>query len=416
MELHLLDFPVHNVVFGEKTSLEGTTLCIDREEMARQINPDGFFSDVQIDIARPGEAVRIINIMDVMQPRCKESEGESPYPGMFSPMQLAGTGKTCVLRGVSVMQTGRRQGIQEGIIDMSGPGASYSLFSSLCNVVLRCTPADPDTGNSDFDAATRKSLIAAALYLGQTARGRKPGAVRTFSMNDPVDARLPRIVYIYYLQSQGPLRNTFVYGKDVTTLLPTLLHPNEVLDGAVVSGNYIIACQKNPTYLHLDNPVIRELYARHGKSLNFAGVVIANEHSTLFDKRRTAEFAAKLARQIGAGGVVMTQEGGGHADSDLMFCTRACAAQGIPSVMLINELAGPDGDQPSLVDTTPLARHVVSTGNNDQIINLPGMTTVLGGDCLLKVPDASRPFSTALGRMYTATNQLGAYKLSATAF
>ena len=66
--------------------------------------------------------------------------------------------------------------------------------------------------------------------------------------------------------------------------------------------------------------------------------------------------------------------------------------------------------------TTPLARHVVSTGNNDQIIDLPGMATVLGGDCLLRVPDASRPFSTALGRMYTATNQLGAYRLSATAF
>ena len=364
MELEFFDFPVQNVVFGEKTALEGTVLTINREEMARQIDPDGFFSDVQIDIARPGEAVRIINIMDVMQPRCKESDAESPYPGMFSSMQLAGTGRTYVLQGVSVMQTGRRQGIQEGIIDMSGPGAAYSLFSSLCNVVLRCTPADPNASNSDFDAATRKSLLAAALYLGKTARGQQPGSVRTFSTDTPVDPHLRKVVYIYYLQSQGPLRNTFLYGKDVTSLLPTLLHPNEVMDGAIVSGNYIIACQKNPTYLHLNNPVIRELYARHGKTLDFAGVVIANEHSTLFDKRRTAEFAAKLARQIGAEGVVMTQEGGGHADSDLMFCTRACAAQGIPSVMLINELAGPEGDQPSLVDTTPLARHVVSTGNN----------------------------------------------------
>ena len=300
MELELLDFPVQNVVFGEKTALEGTVLTINREEMARAIDPDGFFADVQIDIARPGEPVRIINIMDVMQPRCKEADEESPYPGMFSPMRLAGTGRTRVLRGVSVMQTGRRQGIQEGIIDMSGPGAAYSLFSSLCNVVLRCTPADPNAGNGDFDAATRKSLLAAALYLGRTARGQQPGSVQTFSTDAPADARLRKVVYIYYLQSQGPLRNTFLYGKDVTSLLPTLLHPNEVLDGAIISGNYIIACQKNPTYLHLNNPVIRELYARHGKTLDFAGVVIANEHSTLFDKRRTAEFAAKLARQVGA--------------------------------------------------------------------------------------------------------------------
>lgn len=335
---------------------------------------------------------------------------------MFAPMQLAGTGRTCVLQGVSVMQTGKRQGIQEGIIDMSGPGSAYSLFSSLCNVVLHGTPADSGASNSDFDAATRKSLLAAARYLGETARGRQPGNVRTFSTDAPMDPQLKKVVYIYYLQSQGPLRNTFLYGKDVTTLLPTLLHPNEVLDGAIISGNYIIACQKNPTYLHLNNPVIQELYARHGKTLDFAGVIVANEHSTLFDKRRTAEFAAKLARQVGAEGVVMTQEGGGHADSDLMFCTQACAAQGIPSVMLINELAGPDGDQPSLVDTTPLARYVVSTGNNDEILALPAMSTVLGGTSLLNVPDASRAFSTALGRMYTATNQLGAYRLSVAAF
>ena len=83
MELELLDFPVQNVVFGEKTALEGTVLTINREEMARAIDPDGFFADVQIDIARPGEPVRIINIMDVMQPRCKEADEESPYPGMF---------------------------------------------------------------------------------------------------------------------------------------------------------------------------------------------------------------------------------------------------------------------------------------------------------------------------------------------
>ena len=257
MELEFFDFPVQNVVFGEKTALEGTVLTINREEMARQIDPDGFFSDVQIDIARPGEAVRIINIMDVMQPRCKESDAESPYPGMFSSMQLAGTGRTYVLQGVSVMQTGRRQGIQEGIIDMSGPGAAYSLFSSLCNVVLRCTPADPNASNSDFDAATRKSLLAAALYLGNTARGQQPGSVRTFSTDTPVEPHLRKVVYIYYLQSQGPLRNTFLYGKDVTSLLPTLLHPNEVMDGAIVSGNYIIAGGKWPYRDLRHQPVFR---------------------------------------------------------------------------------------------------------------------------------------------------------------
>ena len=413
MKLEICDFPVRDARFGPQTKYSDGVLTVNKDEMIQTINEGGVFNEIQLDIARPGESARIINVMDVMQPRFKE--GGDPYPGAFSDMQLAGNGRTNVLQGVSVMQTGKRQGIQEGIIDMSGEGARYSVFSSLFNIILRCT-ANRETTNVEYDRGIRQSLAAAARYLGETTKGLRPETVKTFSTDAPVDPGLKKIVYVCYLQSQGELRNTFVYGENATALLPTLLHPNEVLDGAIVSANYIIACQKNPTWLHLNNPVVLELYARHGKTLNFAGVVIANEHNTLFEKRRTADFAAKLAKQLGAHGVIMTQEGGGHADSDLMLCTESCARLGLESVMLINELAGPQGDQPSLVDTTPLAKYVVSTGNNDQIITLPPADHLYGGASLLNVPDASASFKTALGRMYTATNQFGAYRLTAAAF
>ena len=415
MKLELCDFPVRDVRFGPQTLFADGVLTINKEEMACRSNQDAFFSDVRIDIARPNESTRIINVMDVMQPRFKDAPEGGPYPGTFSPMRLAGEGRTHVMQGVSVMQVGKRQGIQEGIIDMAGIGAGYSLFSSLFNIVLQCSTSG-ETSTVEYDKASRKALAAAALYLGETTRGMRPERVRTFCTDTSMARPLKKIVYIYYLQSQGPLRNTFVYGEEVTALLPTILHPNEVLDGAIVSGNYIIACQKNPTYLHLNNPVVLDLYARHGQTLDFAGVVIANEHNTLFEKKRTAEFAAKLARQLGAEGVIMTQEGGGHADSDLMLCTDACAKLGLESVMLINELAGPQGDQPSLVDTTPLAKHVVSTGNNDEVISLPAVEHLFGGTSLLNVPDASQPFKTALGRMYTATNQFGVYRITVAEF
>jgi glycine reductase len=415
MHLELCFFPVNDIVFGRKTGLQDAVLTINEEEMQARVNADGFFSEVRIDLAKPGAATRIIHIMDVMQPRCKVSGGASPYPGALGTMHLAGTGRTHVLSGVSVMQTGMRQGIQEGIIDMSGPGSAYSLFSSLCNVVMHCV-APPNTNSGVYDIATRKALAAAALYLGEVTRDLEPQEKSVFEAQSVSDASLPRVAYVCYLQSQGTLRNTFLYGEQVKELVPTLLHPNEVLDGAIVSGNYIIACQKNPTYLHANNPVVRELYARHGKSLDFAGVIIANECSTLTEKTRSAEFAVKLAKQIGAQGIIMTQEGGGHSDTDLMLCTVAAEKQGLKSVMLINELAGANGDQPSLVDTTPLARYVVSTGNNDQVITLPPMEKVLGGSSLVNVDNPVGEFKTALGRMYTATNQFGAYNLKACAF
>lgn len=414
MRLEHYHFPVNDIVFGSTTRLDTTTLVIDPAALRAVMDPDNVFAEIQIDLAKPGEQKRIINIMDVMQPRCKVSGGSSPYPGAWDAPHMAGEGRTHVIDGVCVMQTGVFAGIQEGIVDMCGTGASYSAFSKTCNVILHCVPPE-NTSPAVFDNATRKALAAASVYLGSVSLGQQPASVSVYETG-PMDAALPKVAYIYYLQSQGPLRNTFVYGQNVTSVLPTVLHPNEVLDGAIVSGNYIIACQKNPTYFHSNNPVVQELYALHGHALNFVGVIIANEHSTLADKSRSADFAVKLAQHLGAQGVVMTQEGGGHADSDLMLCTAACQRQGLKSVMLINELAGADGRQPSLVDTSPHATAVISTGNNDQVIQLPAMTQVYGGSSLLRVPDAAAAFTTALGRMYTSTNQLGAYSLQATAY
>ena len=412
MRLELASYPVTDVRFGKKTALEKECLVINREELTRLINSDDFFAEIHLDIAKPGEKTRIIHIMDAMQPRCKLTGGTSPYPGIMETMHVAGMGRTHVLDGLSVMQTGMRPGIQEGIVDMSGPGAGYSLFSGLCNLVLHCVPP-PDVDNALFDAAARMALVKTACYLGAVTRDLAPAKVHGYELNPDVDPALPGVVYICHLQAQGPLRDTFLYGESVRELVPTLLHPNELLDGAVVSGNYVIACQKNPSYLHANNPVVKECYARHGKSLRFAGVVIANEFSTLKGKTRSAEFAVKLAKQAGAQGIILSQEGGGHADTDLMLCAQAAARQGIQCVMLVNELAGPCGDQPPLVDTTPQAEHVISTGNNDQLLELPSMDRLLGGKSLCDVSDPAGSFITSLGRMYTATNQFGAYDLTA---
>lgn len=407
MKLELCKFKVDNVVFGAATKLEGGNLTVDKDELIGLINRDGLFQSVDVEIARPGESVRIVHVMDAVEPRIKVSGGASAFPGMLGKMEIAGTGRTHFLDGVAVLQTGARQGIQEGIVDMSGPGADYAVFSKTINVVLLCTPF-PNTSDIEFDRALRNAALETAKYLAETTRNLEPTEVEEFSL-DAEFRDLPRVCYICHLQSQGTLRDTFVYGENARALLPTILHPNEVLDGAIVSSNYIIACQKNPTYLHQNNPVVRELYRRHGKDLLFAGVIIANEHSTLTEKERSAKFAAKLAAQVGATGVVMTQEGGGHADTDLMLCCVECEKLGIRTVMLINEIAGAEGDQQSLVDTVPQADAVVTTGNNDTVVDLPPVGRVIGGSEIagIKGNPADR-IAIALGRVYTSTNQFGA--------
>ena len=52
---------------------------------------------------------------------------------------------------------------------------------------------------------------------------------------DDVLPGTPKVAYLYMLQSQGLLHDTYVYGVDAKRIIPTLIHPNEVMDGAIVS-------------------------------------------------------------------------------------------------------------------------------------------------------------------------------------
>lgn len=414
MQLTLRSFKITAARFGEVTGISDGALEINKEEMAALLNRDGLFASVDIQIVRPGEDVRIVHVMDVIQPRIKVSGGTTPFPGALGKVEMAGRGETNVLEGVTVIQTGQRPGIQEGIIDMTGPGAAYSLFSRNINVVLQCTPL-PEMTNLEFDQAMRRAGLEAAAYLAEPTRDLVPNRTEVFDSAPMAaeQAELPGVVYVCHLQSQGLFRDTFVYGEDARALLPTVLHPNEVLDGAVISGNYIIACQKNPSYFHMNNPVVLELARRNGQDLTFLGVIIANEHNTLREKERSAKFAAKLGKQLGACGAIVTQEGGGHADTDLMLVCRECEKVGIRTVIIANEIAGPKGDLPSLVDSVPEADAAVTTGNNDEQVALPAMSRAVGGDSIAGVSGpAEAAFTTALGRVYTATNQLGAYRLT----
>ena len=72
------------------------------------------------------------------------------------------------------------------------------------------------------------------------------------------------------------------------------------------------ALYKNPTYMHQNNPIIWELRARHGRSLNFAGGDHQPGATTTPRRTRSAPRSGrpKLARMLDADGAVLTAEGG----------------------------------------------------------------------------------------------------------
>ena len=81
---------------------------------------------------------------------------------------------------------------------------------------------------------------------------------------------------------------------------------------------------------------------------------------------------------LGVDGVIVSEEGFGNPDADLiMNCTKAEKA-GIKTVLVTDEYAGRDGASQSLADSAPEATAVVTAGNANMMIVLPPMEKFIG--------------------------------------
>ncbi|HCR38009.1 MAG TPA: beta-aspartyl-peptidase [Synergistaceae bacterium] len=384
MRLELHKVSVRNVSWGDETKVEKGTLFVNREEMLSVAMKDNRFARAELEFARPGESVRIIPVKDVIEPRCKLSGPGEVFPGFVGGMQTVGEGATLVLDGAAVVTCGPIVAFQEGLIDMSGPAADYSPFSQTNNVVLVVEPVEGLDQHS-YEAALREAGFRLGWYLADKGRDSKADEVKVYEMGGPVEEsarypHLPKIAYLCMSITQGLLHDTFLYGADMKHLVPTLIHPNEKMDGAMVSGNCVSACDKNTTWHHLNDPIVEELYSRHGKDLVFLGVIPTLEDTRLAGKERTSWFNANLARMLGADGVVVSEEGYGNPDTDLCMNAAKCEKLGIRTVVISDEAAGTDGKSQGLADAAPEITAFVSAGNVNEMIELPAMDRILGYD------------------------------------
>lgn len=382
MRLELGNIFIKDVQFSSETKVENGTLYVNKEELLKEVSGDERLASVDVDIVHPGDEVRIIPVKDVIEPRVKVDGKGGIFPGFISGVDTVGSGKTNVLKGAAVVTTGKIVGFQEGIVDMSGEGAKYTPFSKTHNVVMICEPAD-GIDQYGHEEAVRTVGFKVATYLGKAAKSVTPDEVKTYETLPLVEQTnqypdLPKVVYVYMLQSQGLLHDTYVYGVDAKKIIPTFIYPTEMFDGAVVSGNCVSACDKNPSYVHMNHPVITDLYERHGKDINFLGCVMTNENVYLADKERSSSYTAKLVEFLGADAAIVSEEGFGNPDADLVMNCNKISEKGIKTVLLTDEYAGRDGASQSLADSTPKGDAVVTGGNANEIIVLPPMKKIIG--------------------------------------
>ena len=424
--LELATFEVRDVVFGDHTRLIDGVLTINRDELKAHLMETGDFRDIVIDAVKPGDDVRLVHILDLVEPRLRVSEPGTDFPGWLSPPRTVGSGRTNRLGGLAVLEVaepvpGEPTYWREAILDMGGEGAKYSPFSQLVNLVIDFKPRSERFASAesmenviagtaeanDFGRAVRMAGLKASVYLAKASVGNEPDRVELYDLARPV-RDLPKVVYLF---QGGP----YVYGEVIPsgggggapTALPTVIHPSEILDGALVNAFAWAASARESTYSLQNHAVVEELYRRNGHDLNFAGVVLFTNGDSVRTKTRISNYAANLAVFLGAEGAVINYLGGGHPIVDVMWTCQALEKKGVKTTLLLMEMAANPEDS-GHVHYVVEANAITSTGNYEQTVHLGQVSRVIGGTTILETgKPAGGELDLTLRHMLDSTHQFG---------
>lgn len=384
MRLEVGDIPIKDIELSDTSQLTNHVLYLNEKEITSLVLEDDKIKSCKLEVARPGDRTRITPVKDVIEPRVKVSGDGEIFPGVIGKVSPAvGEGTTYKLSGMTVMTVGKIVGFQEGVVDMSGPAAKYCPFSRTINLCVVVEP-NGELETHVYEKAARLAGLKVAKHIGELARDAKPDEIEVFETKPYAEQvaqypDLPKVGYIHMLQSQGLLHDTYYYGVDAKKIVPTFMYPTEIMDGAIVSGNCVAPCDKVTTFHHFNNPVIHDLYRNHhGKDLNFIGVILTNENVFLADKERHSDMVAKMCKWLDLDGVLISEEGYGNPDTDLMMNCRKVEEAGTKVVLITDEFPGKDGKSASLADTCEEADALASCGQGNATLQFPAMDKVIG--------------------------------------
>jgi glycine reductase len=414
VHLEVAAFPVRRARLGAPAAYDDGLLTIDAAAVRTLVLEDPRIADVRLELAHPGESVRVLRALDAIEPLHKPDGPVRAFPGFLGPPHTVGHGRTHRLSGFTVVQVTDFpfpahgvQAFEEGVIEMSGPGAAYSGCADRVNLLLVLEPGRA-ASNVDYDDAVRRAALRVADHLAALTVGHAPAHVETFDHGGDGGGRR-RVVWVHQVRAQGPMVQSFLYGHEISGMLPTVLDPGELLDGALVGANYKTGT-RTPTCVHTRHPSLLALAARHGRDLHFAGVIVARgHHENELMKERSAHFVAKLATLLRADGALCTYEATGNTHVDFMLTVQALERAGIPAASVVHEYGGPLGEDPPLVDFVPEAVALVSSGGIDRRVALPAVERVIGGDRLAHRGEPARgPLELPIQELYAATVTMNA--------
>ncbi len=381
MRLERKYIDIRDVVFGPKTFIKDQVLHINKEELLRLLH-DSRFGSLEIDVALPGSECRIVNVGDVVQPMCKP--GGATFPGVIDGVDRVGQGETIVLRGVSVAEVCEVPLAHGTFIDSSGPGTEHSEIAQTCVVAIDARPAEGVPDAEYFHALSIASKRA-AKYLAECGKDARPDETEIFEHAPLVSGALPRVAYIFQIFAHAMLTDLTYYGDNCHSMLPIIVHPQELIDGALLNRNYNQLANADPSYIYQNQPMILELMSRHNKDINFVGVVMTNAPAQIEDKRRNAMMSVGLVKyHLGAEGLIITKEGGGHPQIDIQLTCEMGERLGVKSVIAISGFTSRNNSSDEVVIFNSEAANAIVSSGCLENIQLPRMKKVIGG---IHIPD-----------------------------
>jgi glycine reductase len=174
------------------------------------------------------------------------------------------------------------------------------------------------------------------------------------------------------------------YGTEISHFMPTIIHPNEVLDGGVVGHHTMRSLD---TYSIQNHGVIKELYQRHGKELIFAGVVFGVASTDPVTRKRKALMAANLIKNVlGADGAVLTKIHGGMPHVDLSLVGEECEKLGVRTAVFIQSLVSSGTLAEALLFNNESLDLIITMAATQERIRLPlEADRIIGGTAETKM-------------------------------
>lgn len=393
--LEIADFPVRQIRFGHRFAYENQVVEVDEAALVALVLEDPRITEATIAVAAPGEKTRITGIRDIVEPRFKVYGSGQVFPGVLGAVENVGDGRTHRLSGMTVVAAAAYEGTiragttvqRSAILDMTGPGAQISRFSSFVHLVLSFKIA-PGLAELDAHGAIQLAECKVATRLAQVTEGLPPPSISIFDLSEK-NPDLPTVMLVQgcITDPQHVHSGVGYYGLSLRDSMATFVHPNELFDGAVTVDTTRSGRGYYPTTWDWQNhPLVLQLYREHGKRLNFGGVVFQRiRFETHHGKEVGAQNAARLAKAMGADGVLVTWIGGGNAFVDVMFTVRACEKNGIKTTLVTYENGGKEGKDSPVLFYLSEADAIVSTGALDRPVELPPMDRVIGPYAEIKV-------------------------------